>query len=111
MSSKYLAEPSFSWSSHAFLSFKYQFHFSYKHACFKPNVMVEWLTLLFRIREVSGSNPDRENGYPDGGSPWFSLVPLGKCRVNTLKLVNDRFLQHPSQFNVHLLSSYSNAVI
>jgi hypothetical protein len=30
-----------------------------------PNVMVEWLTLLFRIREVPGSNLGPETGYPD----------------------------------------------
>jgi hypothetical protein len=31
----------------------------------KPNVMVEWLTLLLRIREVPGSNLSPEAGYPD----------------------------------------------
>jgi hypothetical protein len=30
-----------------------------------PNVVVEWLTLLLRIREVLGSNLGPENGYLD----------------------------------------------
>jgi hypothetical protein len=31
----------------------------------RPNVMVEWLALLLRIREVPGSNLGPETGYPD----------------------------------------------
>jgi hypothetical protein len=31
----------------------------------KPNVVVEWLTFLFRIRKVSGSNFVLEAGYLD----------------------------------------------
>jgi hypothetical protein len=30
-----------------------------------PNVMVEWLTFLLRIREVLGSNLGPETGYPE----------------------------------------------
>jgi hypothetical protein len=30
-----------------------------------PNVVVEWLTLLLRIRKLSGSNLGPETGYPD----------------------------------------------
>jgi hypothetical protein len=30
-----------------------------------PNVVVEWLTLLLRIREISGSNLGPKTGYPD----------------------------------------------
>jgi hypothetical protein len=30
-----------------------------------PNVVVEWLTLLLRIREVPGTNLGSETGYPD----------------------------------------------
>jgi hypothetical protein len=30
-----------------------------------PNVIVEWLTILLRIREVSGSNLGPETSYPD----------------------------------------------
>jgi hypothetical protein len=32
-----------------------------------PNVAVQWLTLLHRIREISGSNLGLETGYPDWG--------------------------------------------
>jgi hypothetical protein len=32
-----------------------------------PNFVVEWLTLLFRIREVPCSDFDPEAGYPDWG--------------------------------------------
>jgi hypothetical protein len=30
-----------------------------------PNVMVEWITLLFRIREAPVSNLGPATGYPD----------------------------------------------
>jgi hypothetical protein len=30
-----------------------------------PNVVVEWLTFLLRIREVTGSNLSLETSYPD----------------------------------------------
>jgi hypothetical protein len=30
-----------------------------------PNVVLEWLTVLLRIREVLGSNLDTETGHPD----------------------------------------------
>jgi hypothetical protein len=52
----------------------------------KPNVVVEWLAFLFRIREVLGSNIGLETGYPDWGFSWFSSVPPGKCLANTLNL-------------------------
>jgi hypothetical protein len=63
----------------------------------KPNVVVEWLTLLLRIREGTGSNFDLETGYPDLGFSWFSSVPPCECRDNTLKLCEVRFL--PSQLH------------
>jgi hypothetical protein len=31
----------------------------------RPNVVVEWLTLLLRIREVQGSNLGPETVYPE----------------------------------------------
>jgi hypothetical protein len=30
-----------------------------------PNIVVEWLALLVRIREVPGSNLGLQTGYPD----------------------------------------------
>jgi hypothetical protein len=35
------------------------------HKMYFPNVVVEWLKLLLRIREVSGSNFGPDAGYPD----------------------------------------------
>jgi hypothetical protein len=61
-----------------------------------PNVVVEWLTLLFRIR-VQISVP--ATGYPEGFS-WFFSVPPGECQPNTLKLGHDRFLPNPFQSNI-----------
>jgi hypothetical protein len=37
----------------------------HKDAPLSPNVMVEWLTLPLRIREVSGSDLCQETGYSD----------------------------------------------
>jgi hypothetical protein len=44
------------------------------------NVVVEWLTLLHRIRVVPGSNIRPEIGYPDWSSSWFFSVTPGNCR-------------------------------
>jgi hypothetical protein len=60
-----------------------------------PNVVVEWLTHLLRIREVPGSNFGPETGYPDWGfSRFFSISPEN----STLKLVHDCFLPRHFQF-------------
>jgi hypothetical protein len=40
-------------------------------------VVVEWLTLLLRIREDPGSNLSPDTGYTDGFL-WFSSVPRGR---------------------------------
>jgi hypothetical protein len=40
--------------------------------------VVEWLTLLLRIREFTGSNLGSEFVYPDWSSSWFFSVPPGK---------------------------------
>jgi hypothetical protein len=37
-----------------------------------PNVMVEWLTLVFRIQEVPGSNLGPEISCPNWDFSWFS---------------------------------------
>jgi hypothetical protein len=38
---------------------------------FPPNVVAEWLALLFHIREVLGSNLGLKTNYPDWGFPGF----------------------------------------
>jgi hypothetical protein len=47
------------------------------------NVIVEWLALPLRIREVPGSNLGPETGCPDWGFSRFSSVTPGKCRDST----------------------------
>jgi hypothetical protein len=47
--------------------------------------MVEWLTLLIRIREVRGSNLSLETGYPNSGFRGFS-VPPGQMPGKDLKM-------------------------
>jgi hypothetical protein len=39
-----------------------------------PNIVVEWLTFLLRIREVSGSNLGPQTGYPNYGFRGFSSL-------------------------------------
>jgi hypothetical protein len=46
-----------------------------RHQPFKPNVVVEWLTLLFRIWMVAGSNLDLETSYSDRDFSLFSSAP------------------------------------
>jgi hypothetical protein len=48
----------------------------------EPNFVGVWVTLLLRIREVSGSDLGLETGYT--GFSWFYPVCPGKFRVNTL---------------------------
>jgi hypothetical protein len=61
-----------------------------------PKVVIEWLTLLFRIPKVPGSNLGPEIDYPDSGFSEFSSAPPGDCLDSTLKLGHDRFL--PNSF-------------
>jgi hypothetical protein len=68
--------------------------------------VVEYLTLLLRIREVPGSNLDPETGCPDRDYMVFS-VPPGKFRKRTSKLGHDHFLPHPFQFIIYLSSLHS----
>jgi hypothetical protein len=64
-----------------------------------PNVVVDCLTFLLRIRKVWGSKLGTETCYSDRFS-WLSLVPTGKCKDRT-DLDHDRFLPHPFQFIIH----------
>jgi hypothetical protein len=56
-----------------------------------PNVVIEWLTLLLRIREVTGSHLGQETRYPDWGFVWFSSVCPRKFRVSTLNSATTDF--------------------
>jgi hypothetical protein len=51
--------------------------------CPTSNIVVEWLTLLFHIQEVPGSNLVPETDYSEGIFVFFS-VPPGRCRDSTL---------------------------
>jgi hypothetical protein len=43
-------------------------------------LLTEQVSLYTCIRELGGSNFDRDTGYPGCGFSWFSSVPQGKCR-------------------------------
>jgi hypothetical protein len=70
------------------------------------NVVLEWLTLLLRIREIPGPNLGTETGYTDWFL-WFFSDPPGKCQDITLKLFHDLFLANSLSFNLHLSLSHS----
>jgi hypothetical protein len=57
-----------------------------------PNAVVEWLTLLLRIREVPWVQISALRLALLAGFSWFSSVPQGECRVGTILLAHDRFL-------------------
>jgi hypothetical protein len=63
-----------------------------------PDVMVDWLTLLLRIREVPGSNVGLETGCPARGFSWFFSVSPNKCR--------DITLNYATTASFHILSNY-----
>jgi hypothetical protein len=54
-----------------------------RQVCYRTvyNVMVEWSTLLLRIREVPGSNLGPDIGYTHGIS-WFTSVPSWDSTLN-----------------------------
>jgi hypothetical protein len=58
----------------------------------EPNIMVEWLALLFRIQEIPCSNLGLEWGYFDWGFSWFSSVFPGKCCGTASKFVLKCFI-------------------
>jgi hypothetical protein len=72
-----------------------------------PNVVVEWLIPLLRIREVSCSYLGPETDYHVWRFSWFSTVRPGKCRDSTLKLGRHCFLPTPFQFTIHLSPLHS----
>jgi hypothetical protein len=64
-----------------------------------PKVMVEWLALLLRIREIPVPNLDPETGNFCGFPP--------SLQDNALKFSHDRFLLNPSQLISHLSPFHS----
>jgi hypothetical protein len=62
-----------------------------------PNIAVEWLAFLPRIREVE---PRPGDNYPDWRYCGF-LSPSRKMPEKNLKLGHDRFLPHPLQFGIY----------
>jgi hypothetical protein len=76
-----------------------------------PNVVVEWLTLLLSILEVTGSILSSDIGYPEWGFSWFLTVPPGECRDSTLKFVHDCFLPNNFQFIIHLSSYHRRYIV
>jgi hypothetical protein len=70
----------------------------------------ECLTMMFRVREVPGSNISLDTSHLRG-FPWFSSVPRDECRDGTLKLGHDRFLPNTLQFIVQLSPVHSTRYI
>jgi hypothetical protein len=70
-----------------------------------PNIVVEFSTLLLRIREVPSSNLGLNTGYPNKNCSLLSCPFRQMTRC--LKLGHDRFLLHPFQFIIHLLHFHS----
>jgi hypothetical protein len=68
---------------------------------FLINVVVEGLTLLLRIREVTSSNLGSKTGYSDWGVLWFSSLPPYECRVSILKICHD------VSFQIIFISSFT----
>jgi hypothetical protein len=58
-----------------------------------PNTAVKWLTFVFHIWEVPGSNLEPKTGYPE--VLWISSVPPDELRDFTLELNHDHFLPNP----------------
>jgi hypothetical protein len=68
----------------------------------RPNIVVEWLTPLLRIREVLGSNVGPETGYPDWACSWFYSFSPGEWRPSILKWGHDLYIGNPFYFIIHL---------
>jgi hypothetical protein len=53
------------------------------------------------IRDVHSSNFGQDTGYQDSDFAWLSSVVPDNCEI-VPQLGQDRFLQNPSQFIIHL---------
>jgi hypothetical protein len=65
-----------------------------------PKVLVQWLTLLLRIRKVPGSNLGPETGYHYLGFSWFYSVLPGEWR-DSISKIRSRLLPSKSSFSYH----------
>jgi hypothetical protein len=73
--------------------------------CLVPNLVVEWLTLLFLILEVSASNLCPESGYPDCFRDFPQSIEANAGVVP--ERGHYRFLPHPFQLTIHLSPFHS----
>jgi hypothetical protein len=64
--------------------------------------MVEWLTLVLRIREALGSDLFPETNYPDQDFLWFLSVSPEDCGDSTFNFGHGHFLPHSFQFIINL---------
>jgi hypothetical protein len=60
------------------------------------NVIIEWLTLTFRIQQIPGSNLAPETGCYHWDFSSFSSVLLGECWDSTLKLASFHIVSNSS---------------
>jgi hypothetical protein len=63
----------------------------------EPKVIVEWLALLTRIRELSSSDLPPETGRPIPCVSWYSSLHPGKCRTSFV------YILHNSAFTDNLI--------
>jgi hypothetical protein len=66
-----------------------------------PNVVVEWLTFMLRIREVPGSSLGDWDWLSWLKNMWYSWVRPGKYHDSALKLGHYHFLPLHLQFIIH----------
>jgi hypothetical protein len=76
-----------------------------------PNIVVEWLTLPLRIREVPRSIIGPGDRLIWLRFSWFSSVRPGECRVMFLQLGHDCFLPYSFQFITIYLSYHRRYII
>jgi hypothetical protein len=80
--------------------------YSISNSTHTPNILVEWLALLLRIREVPDSNLGLATGYADRGSSWFFLSSSIRMLASYLTLGHDRFLSNLFLFVIIHLPPY-----
>jgi hypothetical protein len=84
------------------------FHVTFTLLPCRPNIAIEWLTILLRIWRSRVQIYYRISRSILRVS-WFSSVTPDNCRDRTLKLGHDHFLPNPLQFIIHL-SPYNSTL-